>query len=350
MEINFGEVRRLIKDGYISVRKHPTGLLWIYNYTPRCQYEKKWTPETMQCRGLIADAQDRIVSRPFGKFFNLEELDGEMPSSPFAVYDKIDGSLCISYRERGGRFRLATRGSFESEQAGWANEILRIKYIDEGWNAGIDLDTENFTYLFELIDPRNRIVVDYGETSDLILLAIIETASGEERDIDSADLPFPCPKKYGFQTLDEIVRTEQDDEREGFVLKFQTNERVKFKFAEYKRLHKLLTQISSKSIWESLRDGKPLDEILERVPDEFFQWVKKTRTGLEQQYATVEALAKAEFRDLGDRKENALYYKTCNSSPSILFNMLDRKDYAGLIWKGLRPKFEKPFREDADNA
>ena len=342
MEINFEEVRRFVVDGYISARKHPTEQLWIYNYTPRCQYERKWTPETMQCRGLIADEQDRIVSRPFPKFFNLEELDGKIPSLPFAVYDKMDGSLCISYRGS-GRLRLATRGSFESEQARWANEILLAKYAD------VALDTELFTYLFELIDPRNRIVVDYGKTSDLVLLAIIETVTGNERDIESSTLPFPHPRKYSFQSLSEVVN-HKDDEHEGFVLKFQTNERVKFKFEEYKRLHKILTQCSNKSIWESLRDGKPLDEIVERVPTEFRSWVVKTEADLLAQYHEIECLAAQEFTDFGDRKTNALHYKTCKSSPSILFNMLDGKKYDQIIWKMLRPKFAKPFREDADSA
>ena len=179
-----------------------------------------------------------------------------------------------------------------------------------------------------------------------MLLAMIETATGQERDIDTADLPFPRPKKYSFASLSEVINSQQDNEREGFVLKFQTNERVKFKFEEYKRLHKILTHVSNKSIWESLRDGKPLDEILERVPDEFYKYVKKTEINLKQQYAEVETLAKEEFWNFGDRKTNALYYKTKKSSPSILFNMLDGKDYSGIIWKLLRPKFEKPFMED----
>ena len=34
--------------------------------------------------------------------------------------------------------------------------------------------------------------------------------------------------------------------------------------------------ISSKVIWEYLRTGKSFDEILQRVPDEFYNWVKKT--------------------------------------------------------------------------
>jgi RNA ligase len=339
--LDFNEVERLISEGFITSRKHSTDDLFILNYTARCQYESHWTPETMQCRGLIVDSQRNIVSRPLKKFFNLEELDGRIPSSPFAVYDKLDGSLCISYVS-GNHVRLATRGSFESEQAEWANEILINKY------GNVGLDTNRYTYCFELIDPRNRIVVDYGRKSDLVLLAIIETETGQEQPIDSVDLPFPRPQKFSFASLDEIVN-QQDDEREGFVLKFQTNERIKFKFAEYKRLHKILTQVSSKSIWESLRDGKPLDEILERVPDEFFSWVKKTKADLERQYTDIESVHSAICGSTpigADRKAIAEYFKRSSSYPSICFSMLDGKNYSDFIWKILRPKFERPFKED----
>lgn len=339
-QINFDEVERLIGEGFITSRKHPTDDLFILNYTARCQYERCWTPETMQCRGLIVDSRRNIVSRPFSKFFNLEELDGKIPNSPFAVYDKMDGSLCISYVS-GDRLRLATRGSFESEQARWANEILVEKY------GNVGLDTNRYTYCFEIIDPRNRIVVDYGRRSDLILLAIIETETGQEQPIESVELPFPRPQKFSYASLDEIVR-QQDDEREGFVLKFQTNERVKFKFAEYKRLHKILTQVSSKSIWESLRDGKPLDEILERVPDEFYQYVRRVKLDLETAYAVLEDSAIEAFRRRpeGDRKMIAEYFKSSGAALPVLFNMLDGKSYDQIIWKAIRPKFEKPFKVD----
>lgn len=351
MEINFDEVRRLVKDGYISARKHPTEALWIYNYTPRCQYEDKWTWETMQCRGLIANEQDQIVARPFLKFFNYEEYGrealratgfnhGQIPLEPFEVFEKVDGSLGIMYWVGDEPF-ISTRGSFESEMARKANGMLRGKYAK--W---IPFLQKNITYLFEIIYPKNRIVVDYAATEDLFLLAAFYTESGNEIPLDCL-IWQPKAKRYdGIRDLAEIRKFENDKD-EGFVIRFESGLRVKIKFTEYKRLHKLLTQVSSKSIWESLRDSKPLDEILERVPDEFFRWVRRTKANLEQKYAAVEALAKAEFRDLGDRKENALYYtKMCNSSPSILFNMLDGKKYDQLIWKQLRPKFERPFRED----
>ena len=346
MEINFDEVRRLVKEGFITARKHPTESLWIYNYTPKAQFEKMWTSETMQCRGLITDDGDRIIARPFSKFFNLEELDGKIPLESFKVFEKADGSLGILYWIGDDPF-IATRGSFESGQAQRANKILRRKYA-----SSFSILDKRVTYLWEIVYPENRIVVDYGATEDLFFLAAFNTETGAEHDYEDVWLNqlgglWPRVRRYdGVRDLSEIRKFENDRD-EGFVVRFESGLRVKIKFAEYMRLHKLLTQVSTKSIWESLRAGKPLNEILERVPDEFYKWVKRIKTDLEQRYATVEALAKAEFRDLGDRKENALYYtKMCNSSPSILFNMLDGKNYDQIIWKMLRPKFEKPFRED----
>ena len=45
-----------------------------------------------------------------------------------------------------------------------------------------------------------------------------------------------------------------------------------------------LTNISSRDIWEYLKDGKPMDEILDKVPDEFYNWVKDTKEELLNQY------------------------------------------------------------------
>lgn len=47
------KINQLIRDGYITTRTHPNGKLVIYNYTAKAQYEKMWTPETTESRGLI---------------------------------------------------------------------------------------------------------------------------------------------------------------------------------------------------------------------------------------------------------------------------------------------------------
>jgi hypothetical protein len=329
-----------VDAGYIRVEKHPTADLWIYNYTQKAQFEWRWNTWTTVCRGLIVDAEKNILARPFPKFFSYDQLNGQVPNEPFEVFDKLDGSLGILYRVNGAPM-IATRGSFVSEMAAWATEKLWKDYY---W---IDFDPK-ITYLFEIIYKQNRIVVDYGEVEDLILLAGIETDTGKEIGYGQlALLGMPIVERFdGIRDFNRLLDIEVSN-KEGFVVRFESGTRVKLKFEEYKRLHKLLTGINARHIWEMLRDGQPLDALIERVPDEYFAWATGIEKELREQYAAIESEAKANFKPRGDRKETAIYFQTCPNSP-ILFSMLDGKDYARHIWKLIRPAGEKPFRCDID--
>jgi len=153
-------------------------------------------------------------------------------------------------------------------------------------------------------------------------------------------------KRYdGIEQFDELMAN-QDATREGFVVRFQSGQRVKIKFDEYKRLHKLLTGVSPKAIWEVLRSGSDLSQVIDRVPDEFYQWVRETENDLREAFATIEAKARAEMRFGGSRKELAERFKQCEH-PSVMFAMLDGKDYTDQIWRMVKPS-GKAFRCDVD--
>jgi RNA ligase len=340
MHIPLQELTLRIEQKYISVQKHPAEELYIYNYTPKAQFEKQWDEITLQCRGLILDAGGAIVARPFRKFFNLEEhLPYEIPHEPFEVYEKMDGSLGILYWLQNQPY-MATRGSFDSEQARKATQLLQHTYTD-----ALPLLQKDKTYLFEIIYPGNRIVVDYGQREELVLLAMIDTQTG--RDLPLADIGFPLVKRYyGIRDMKALKNLAQDN-REGFVLKFESGFRVKVKFEEYVRLHRILTGVSNKLIWEMLKNNTPLDAILERVPDEFYNWVKQTREKLLAGYQAIEEQCRKDFKVLADRKATALYFLSCQY-PSILFAMLDGHDYRDTIWKLIKPRYEKPFKTDPD--
>lgn len=335
------DIKPFIKDKYITEVKHPQGELYIYNYTQKTQYERVWTKETLQCRGLILDELGNMVARPFPKFFNLEEHQEKLPNEPFEIYEKLDGSLGILYFYENQPY-IATRGSFTSVQAFNGTAILYEKYKENFSKLN-----PKVTYLFEIIYPDNRIVVDYGNQKDLILVAIIETATGQEISLKStaAKIGFPVAKCYDDIRDIKFLKSLETDNQEGFVIRFQSGLRLKLKFEEYKRLHRILTGVSSKSIWETLKDGKSLETLLDRVPDEFYQWLEETKKNLLAQYQVIENDCKEEFKDLGNRKETAFYFQTCKY-PSILFAMLDGKDYSQTIWRLIKPKFEKPFRVD----
>jgi RNA ligase len=330
------QLLKMINLGFIIKNKHPTEDLYIYNYTQKTQFERVWNEISLACRGLILDENYNIIARPFAKFFNLGEYENqEIPNLKFNVFEKMDGSLGILYFYNNQAF-MASRGSFNSDQSIKANELLNSKYA----NSLANLD-QSKTYLFEIIYPENRIVLDYGDEESLVLLAIIDTQSGDEFPLE--DLGFPVVKKYnGIDDIQKLKALELS-EKEGFVIQYSNNYRLKIKFSEYLRLHRILTQVSSINIWEYLKTEQSLDEVLEKVPDEFYDWVKNTKNKLISEFEAIENQCKKDFKILETQKETAIYYMNCNY-PSILFAMMNNKNYKSIIWKMIRPEFEKPFK------
>ncbi|MEO8150094.1 MAG: RNA ligase, partial [Bacteroidia bacterium] len=270
----------MLNERLVSVQKHPDADLFIYNYTAKVQYDRLWNEVTIQSRGLILDADMNYVARPFGKFFNLEEHQPhEIPQLPFEVFEKLDGSLGILYWLNDKPF-IATRGSFISEQARHATQILNEKY-----SHTFDKLDKNKTYLFEIIYPQNRIVVNYGTLDDLILITVIDNETG--LDVGYDDIGFSLVKRHdGINDLQQLKQL-TDNEKEGFVIRFKNGMRVKMKFAEYVRLHRIITGVSNVAVWEYLADGKSFEELLEKVPDEFYNWVKQTQSELQSKYDDI---------------------------------------------------------------
>lgn len=223
------KIEQYIEDGLLVRRWHPNGLLQILNYSQKVQYDRLWDDLTKKCRGLILDAEFNVHSRPFSKFFNASELKPEeIPNEPFEAYTKLDGSLGILYWINDTPY-ISTRGSFESEQAIKGTEMLNSKY-----SHVFDKMKKDRTYLFEIIYPQNRIVLDYNGLEDLILLAIIDNETGF--DLPLEDIGFPIVTKHdGINDINLLKELEKDNE-EGFVVKFKGGMRCKIKFLEYVRL------------------------------------------------------------------------------------------------------------------
>jgi len=335
------DLQRMIDEGYIKAVKHPESDLWIYNYTPKTQYEKYWNDVTLSCRGRVLDQDFNNIAVPFKKFFNWEEHQADhmpnIPQEPFEVFEKMDGSLGILYWLN-DKPMICTRSSFASQQALTASDWLHTRYKE-----AIKHLQKGKTYLFEIIYPANKIVVDYGSKTGLFLLGIIDNKS--EADLPLENIGFPVVSRFDgikdIQQLKELNLTNS----EGFVLKFQSGFRVKVKFKEYFRLHQLITQFSNVSIWEHLKSGASFNDFLKNVPDEFYNWVKSIKEALEAQYLAIEAESKRVFKTFDTRKETAAYFKQ-QTYPNILFSMLDNKDYSEQIWKMIRPTFERPYRDE----
>ena len=331
--------------GYVRRQDHPALPLAILNYSELAQFERVWNPVTRQCRGLIYNTETGLVAaRPLQKFFNYGEPGVDLdPEEPVLVTDKLDGSLGILYDDGDGG-AVATRGSFTSDQALHATELWKRRYAGRMRQPHPD-----WTLLFEIIYPTNRIVCDYRGADDLFLLGSVHCSSG---DLVRPGLItwWPGPKVGEFteyRTLAEAVAAPPREGMEGLVVDLLTSkQRVKIKQADYVALHRIVTGLSTRTAWEHLAEGRALAELIEPLPDEFHAWVGKIAAELAEQVRAIHTEVEVEHSRIlaglpegWTRKDYALIAKDHRHS-AALFRHLDSRDFRDYCWKLVKPERE----------
>jgi RNA ligase len=194
-------------------------------------------------------------------------------------------------------------------------------------------------------------VVDYGDRAELVLLAVIDTETGDE--LPLVDFwGFKTAKHYdGIATLTELAQSQLSN-FEGYVVRFASGLRVKVKLGEYVRLHKLITGINEGFVLDALINGDDLAKLTENVPDEFNTWLKATVDKLQACFNEIEDAATNVFRSTTatTRKEYAEAFKQ-TPYVSILFAMLDGKNHGKIIWRMVADTIkvsDAPLRVDVD--
>ena len=333
----------------ITRREHEDGQV-IYNYSDSALYTPgAWdNPAVRQCRGLITSPGGWVVARPWAKFFNHGQPEaGDLPlDAPVEVTDKIDGSLGILHYGRDGDPRVATRGSFYSEQAVHATGRLRQMYPWWTW-------PEEFTPLVEIVYPENRIVCDYGDRDELVLLGAVHIEDGTYHGPDEAadlilwpgDAPrartFPCP------TVRDALAMPPRPGAEGLCLRLIGENRiVKVKQDDYVRLHRIVTGLSERSVWAHMTEKRPLEELLEPLPDELHQWTRDVWNRIAGQVSAHADEVERIYADMShladDRAAFAAEANRRGEYRPWLFMRLDGRDFHPSILKTLRPEGVRP--------
>lgn len=330
MVFDLERLQQLQSEGLLRSARHPEADLWIFNYTAQCQYRRLWTSDTLACRGLILNGAGEVVARPFGKFFNLG--DPAAPKLPFTeafdVTEKMDGSLGIYY-ELEGAGQIASRGSFTSVQAVKGTELLREHRLQ------VEPGT---TPVFELLAPWNRIVVDYGDREDLILLDCIDHETGlSTSPPEWSGAVVPVHHIEDPRRLHGMARPNA----EGFVVSWQQGaKRVKIKFEEYVRLHRIVSGLSEHRIWEALRAGDDL-RALAGIPDEAYAFIEVTSERILREVADLRSAAERVVNAAPltkPRKDLAAYFFASDANPNLCFSLWDQKDIEHQLWKIVEPK------------
>jgi RNA ligase len=351
--------KKAVEAGYIKVQSHPDiqGYL-IHNYTDACTWDQAWDEATLNCRGLITDDDGNIVARGMPKFFNSDQeqapkfaLDDEV-----IVSDKADGSLGILYYTPDFMEAIATRGSFTSDQAVWATNWWRENRPEMALEAGK-------TYLWEIIYPENRIVVDYGGKEGLVFLGTVDNETGrfEPGWIPETD----CATRYSYKTWGEVLAAPERANAEGFVVtRVSDGAMVKIKYEDYKRLHKYMTRVTERHVWEVLAAERSLDEEFAGAPDEFHVWIRQVATGLwaefEKRHLQIildyrairfgEGEASFEVEDAREAKKNFALSVKDEKDKGYYFTCFGDGSIAPAVWKELKPEGGKTFRVVSSDA
>lgn len=261
--------------------KRNNGLI-LFDYSKETQYNADWDDITLASRGIVFNEKTgEIVAKAYDKFFNFDEIaDGRYKTLPekfqpnfdgeCMVLEKADGSLGIVYFYN-NEWHVNTRGSFASEQAIWGKSFLYE-------NIKTDLMNTSYTYLFEIIYPENRIVVDYGDLKTLRLTGIIVTKTGEELWIDelqkeAAKIGCEVVESYSFNSLDEMFKARQNlsVNEEGYVITYKNGYKFKVKGEAYCQVHRSLCAMTPLSFWRAfdIETMRIPDNFLSELPEEF---------------------------------------------------------------------------------
>lgn len=338
------DIQNAVRTGFTAWKQYgeiytrAKGNLLLFNYLPTAQYAGVWTPLERMSRGLIINSQTgEVVARPFDKFYNWLEGGRKASGHIVSVTEKMDGSLGVLYRDNG--YKIATRGSFDSEQAEWTTRFL---------NEAYDLTNlpDAYTLLFEIIYPDNRIVVDYGTRQDLVLLAVRNRFTGDYLPFfpDVYELAsaygFSLPKVYTFNDIGAILEQTGviDANHEGWVVEFSDGSRWKIKGDRYRELHKLISGISYRTTLAAMESGT-LQSWIDTIPDEFLTdvrtWMSEITTAIDSRKAQVESAFHAAPKD--DRKTFALWVQKHHKDiMSHMFTRLDNKPLEPALYKELR--------------
>lgn len=281
-----------------GVEAHEHGDLVLFKYSVDYWYSACWNPTiawdeiARAARGIVFNKKTgELLAKPYDKFFNINQVEetqlDRLPQGPFTSTEKLDGSLAVSYFHGGDLFIAGSgslKGSIAPWATGWARENLKVQNFKPG-----------YTYIFEVIHPDFRIVIDYGDAKCLKLTGVIHIRTNKEvsyNTLVSMGESIGCQVTpiYFFNSIEDILK-ECDGlpyDKEGYVVTFKNGLKVKIKGKEYRRVHKSVELITPLHFWESWdleRRCVPSNLIPDMPPyfkskiDELGTWADKVHYG-----------------------------------------------------------------------
>lgn len=204
-----------------------------------------FNPIVNECRGVILDRDDNwnTVCYPFNRFYNVGQPEAAVLGKELRVYSKEDGALVRCYYYHGDWY-CASNSTIDARETlidGKYNffELVckTLETYNLNWEAFTKWLNTSYTYMFELVCPETRQVVNYGDVRKLYYLGERNKWTFEERykpivGIDNV-------KQFPLTTMEEIQKAVEElgNNAEGFVVVDENWNRNKVKSSNYFKLH-----------------------------------------------------------------------------------------------------------------
>jgi len=298
-------------------------------------------PLVRECRGIILDKMNDYtpVCVPFFKFGNVgEPYVPEIDWGSAVVWEKIDGSLIKLWHHRGD-WHISSNGEIDALNAEVNNALIEQigqhnlfdLFLDAWANTGCafrDLDT-NYTYMFELASPFNRLVIPYDETF-IWHIGSRNMVTLQEEEID---IGIAKPRRFPLTSIDACLKaaTMMGSDGEGFVVTDADYNRVKIKSPTYVLYsHAIQGLISTEKAIETVIRGEDT-ELLAYFPE-----YADVFRGIHEAIDTFTATVNKDVEDIrsqtfATRKELAEIVTKCKF-PACIFALLDGKNNASSQW------------------
>ena len=299
-----------------------------------------------ECRGITFYKDGEIASRKFHKFFNVNEreetLVNNLPTLPYKIMTKLDGSMITPFLRPNGKIQFHTKMG-ATDVAAPVDDYARLKKRLVKFCEFVI--SQGRTPIFEWTSPINRIVIKYTMHS-LCLLAVRDNITGQYHDLNGyygdlaetfdVDVVENIGYNSGILTEKFIEDTRQLKDLEGYVVQYEDGRMVKIKAEDYVARHRAADIIQhEKRVWELILSDD-VDDLKSFLVDEYRESVEKFERELWEQIelfaARIESVYSQDFaycdHSKGEesvRKELALMWKSY-IIPHLLGIMFKRHD------------------------
>lgn len=199
--------------------------------------------------GLVMDGNSNIVTRTYGKIFELDELGSNGMMKPSGVegdegntiMEKTDGHL-IAISNNNGELLFTSKHKFNGRIVHNAKMWFDKNLTPMQKKAVKDLARDN-TLLFDYVSPKEKVVVKYPK-ADMILHGFIRNKTGEE--IFEKHVFESIAKTMGVSTvnrfnignvmMNKVLKQDYGDTMlRGFIIRTRSGERFSAETDAYKR-------------------------------------------------------------------------------------------------------------------